>query len=242
MNISYILILLFMLYIYNKDIYSKKYYNQECFNSAIKLSAAQKIRIDRDIYNSIFNIYNPYTINTSTLTVSDIMKKKCYFNIKPDYLINLNADKYANMSKISNLSNVQTIQFQYITEFFNNIFNISKTDELYIYYNQKLMLPLIYNELGKYFIKNNYDNMSFLELLFIIFVNEKLTYFISNIDANYNIIMSAADYLLTCIKKKNNEKYKNITLNTSVYYIKNFVIYDNDDDYFNTNFLFSCVK
>ena len=231
-----------MLYIYNKDIYSKKYYNQECFNSAIKLSAAQKIRIDRDIYNSIFNIYNPYTINTSTLTVRDIMKKKCYFNIKPDYLINLNADKYANMSKISNLSNVQTIQFQYITEFFNNIFNISKTDELYIYYNQKLMLPLIYNELGKYFIKNNYDNMSFLELLFIIFVNEKLTYFISNIDANYNIIMSAADYLLTCIKKKNNEKYKNITLNTSVYYIKNFVIYDNDDDYFNTNFLFSCVK
>ena len=84
MNLSYALILFLLLYIFIC------HFNQNSLLSELKkehFPGNEKENIERDIYNSIFNIYNPYTVNIPSSTVSDIMKNKCYvIKYKYDYM------------------------------------------------------------------------------------------------------------------------------------------------------------
>lgn len=204
-----------------------------------------------DIFQSIFNKYNPYI--KSYTTCYELLSNKCYFTfanigIILDYINNIL--KLLNMVQIDYNTQIDTVQNYYITGFVNNLYKfIRSTNHLFYYHNDIININVLTQYLIKYLVLNDNDDYSWIELIYLIVINNNVV-FLKDV-TDYNKILLIAEYILEELKKysiyffllqKKNVFVNDITIETKINSIKNRLFYGNSTNYFTVNNIFDCIK
>jgi hypothetical protein len=234
--LSYFILLCILLYIY-------KYKNITLEENKLLLTNAQMshkkikehffgttdisiIKIYIDIFQSIYNISNPY-INLDS-TIISILSSKCYvkyinniyvYDTKP-WLRKFNLDNI--ISFITNINNKLNISVNietttiinlnnlYITNFLINTYNQTKmTNYLYHYYNTIININSCIDSLSVIIYNKIYDTNMWITMFFNMIINNNLIYFdnvilsvkTSSINDKYNTILIISTFILDEIKK-----------------------------------------
>lgn len=191
----------------------------------LKQSSKPFNKIHIDLFHSVFNSYNPYITNNST--IKNILSSKCYVKYLNNFLLYdekpwLRTLSYGNIIKninnigilfnINNIDdtyNIQMLQQKYINNFVNMAYLYSKNNNpRYFYYNDiikkytfydvSIIINYIINALNN---KSN-DDSHWIEIVLSIFINNNIIYFMDNFnisptDDKYNTILVFATYILS---------------------------------------------
>ena len=226
--------------------------------------------IYNDIFQSTFNQYNPYL--SLNITLTDLYIQKCYIikmNNKYEYdskpwlkLISVNSilDYINNICKKLNIinitidSNIIALQKSYITNLLYKTYLKSKnTNYKYHYYNNIVNLRQCYDNLSIMLYNKEYDELRWIDLVYIMFINYNIIFIKENIkDVNilsslYNKIIIIGEFILEELIKYviefhnvTEDYYKYIDIKTNIKYIKNKILYKDDGLYFKKNHNFDC--
>lgn len=213
-------------YIYEQFIDTKNYYN--------------------DIFQTIFNQYNPYL--QLYKTPQDLLKIKCYYQMitKDDiskFIVNNIKNNQINGNQMLYTS-IYTIQKNYFDGFLIETFKLSKkTNILYHYYNKIINVNTFLSILTNYIITIKYDQLIWIVLCHKIIIDNNLLQIKSY---NYDDVFIFCTFILDELKKYSNiifnQTNEKIDVKTTLYLIKNKLFYGDDGNYFTINNIFDCKK
>ena len=230
--ITFAMLMLFLIY-YNKIYISEPFLDTKSHYN--------------DIFQTIFNQYNPY-LQLYKFPI-DLLKRKCYYtditnNDIASFILSNLIDKKNIGNQILN-TNIFTIQKNYLTGFLNEIFKMTrKTNILYHYYNKIININMFFSLLTNYIISYNYDQYNWIIMCYKIIIDNNLLIIGDNF--NYSEIVIYCTYILNELKKYSYNLFKqnnnNLNIDTTLYVIKNIIFYGDDGKYFVNNNIFDCKK
>jgi hypothetical protein len=240
-NFSYLLLLLLLIILLTSLLHKNyfSHFSQEYIDN-----------INNDIYQAIFNIYNPYVINNVNLNLIDIFSQKCYIN-------NLIIDQnnliltIQNMFKSNGINdmvspsiNIRYIQNKFMVNFLNKFYDTLVTNTNFIYFNNQIRIKTILDLLPSYLINTKFLDYSMINILSYIIINNNLLYIDDNSN-KINYISNVSKFILDeMIKYSLNQKtikYNyTLTIDNKIKTIISLLMYGVDENYFDINFIYKC--
>ena len=194
-------------------------------NKYYKINMANN-KIFVDLFHTIFNQYNPY-INQTT-TIQNILKDKCYIKYINNFLLydekpwlrgltyQTIIDNIVNIGSQFNIvisddsSNIISLQNSYINNFINNSYFYSKKNNIRFGYYSELFakqtfysVPLLLTFIYKSLIDKKMDDLKWIDMVLSVFINNNIVYNMTNnplTETKYNFVYIFASYILEELK------------------------------------------
>lgn len=240
-NFSYLLLFLILIILLTLSLHNNYFlhFSQEYIDN-----------INNDIFQTIFNIYNPYIINNQNFTLIDIFLQKCYINnntINQNTLIltiqNMFKNNGINDSIIPSLI-IKNIQNKFLINFLNKFYDYLVLNTNFSYFNDQIRIKTILDLLPSYLINTKFADYSMIDLLSYIIINNNLLYIDDNSNKiNYilNITKFILDEMIKYSISQKIIKYNYTSLiDNKIKTIISLLVYGVDENYFNNNFIYKC--
>jgi len=240
-NFSYLLLFLILIILLTLSLHNNYFlhFSQEYIDN-----------INNDIFQTIFNIYNPYIINNQNLTLIDIFLQKCYINnntINQNTLIltiqNMFKNNGINYSVIPSLI-IKNIQNKFLINFLNKFYDYLVLNTNFSYFNDQIRIKTILDLLPSYLINTKFADYSMIDLLSYIIINNNILYIDDNSNKiNYilNITKFILDEMIKYSMSQKIIKYNYTSLiDNKIKTIISLFVYGVDENYFNNNFIYKC--